>query len=96
MRRSHYTTNQNLNQLFFCFWTLFAKHFHNYAISILNLKMDPYLGVVIIDAEITRNGANINGAEAPAHRADVALTWPELGADLIFICHRSDRHACKQ
>jgi hypothetical protein len=52
--------------------------------------MDPYLGVVIIGAEVTRLDANINGAEVPAHRADVALTWPELGAmsigaDLVFM-----------
>jgi hypothetical protein len=63
--------------------------------------MDPYLGAVIIGAEDTRLGANINGAEVPAHRADVALTWLELGAmnigaDLVFICQHNDRHACKQ
>ena len=63
--------------------------------------MDPYLGVIIIGTHLTRLGANINSDEVPAHRADVALTWPELGAmsigaDLVFICQHSDRHAYKQ
>jgi hypothetical protein len=58
--------------------------------------MVPYLGAVIIDAKVTRLGANINGAEVPTYRADMTLTWLELGVDLVFICQHSNRHACKQ
>jgi hypothetical protein len=38
--------------------------------------MDPYLVVVIIDTEVIRL---IASAEVPTHRANVALTWTELG-----------------
>jgi hypothetical protein len=58
--------------------------------------MDPYLGAVIIGVEVTRLGANINSVEVPAHRADVVLMWPELGANLVFIFQHNDRHTCKQ
>jgi hypothetical protein len=61
--------------------------------------MDPYLRTVIIGAEVTRLGANINSVEVPAHRADVTLTWPELiamsiAADLVLFANTAtDMHA---
>jgi hypothetical protein len=42
-------------------------------VSIQN--MDPYLGAIIIGAEVTQLGANIVGAEVSVSLIDVALTW---------------------
>jgi hypothetical protein len=45
--------------------------------------MDPYLGAIIIGAEVTRLSANIDGAEVSLRCADLARTWQGVGTVII-------------
>jgi hypothetical protein len=38
-------------------------------------KIDPYLGVMIVDAKVTRHGARVTGAKTLTRGADVAGSW---------------------
>lgn len=45
--------------------------------------MDPYLGAIIIGAEVTRLSANIDGVEVSLRCADLARTWQGVGTVII-------------
>ena len=44
------------------------------------VEMDPGVGAVVYGAKLTRLGAIICGAEMPHPHAELALTWPRVGA----------------
>jgi hypothetical protein len=53
----------HLYTVFYAFWSFLRKIFTITPFLIWIQKMDPYLGAIIIGAEITRLGANINGED---------------------------------
>jgi hypothetical protein len=70
-----------LGQLF-CILALLGYCFHKYAICNFILKNGPWLGAIIIGAEIPRDGANINGACLGDVDGDVVgVAAIDLGAD---------------
>jgi hypothetical protein len=56
--------------------------------------MDPYLGVIIIDVEVTRFAAKINGAEIFVPDDELALAWQRVDATIIdagLLFHTADQ-----
>lgn len=60
---------------------LFTKVFHKYVFFVLFQEMNPHLGAIIIDAEVTCLGTNYIGVESSFPLAEPAPTWHDLGAN---------------
>jgi hypothetical protein len=61
---------------FFAFFVLFRKIFKTTFLLVWIQKIDPYLGSVIIDAEVTRLNANIDGAK---------ISFPSMSWHLRYV-----------